>query len=55
VTREIILLLLRCLSAEPELCGPAIEAAARDPGTRVYAERLVSEAAALAASEGAGR
>jgi hypothetical protein len=55
VKREIILLLLRCLSTEPELCGEAIEAAARDPAARAHAERLVVEAAALAAAGGTGR
>ena len=53
--REVILLLLRCLSTEPELCGPAMEAAAQDPATRVHAERLVAEAAALAGSQGGNR
>jgi hypothetical protein len=55
VKREVILLLLRCLSTEPELCGPAIEATAHNPATRVYAERLVAEAAALAVAEAAAR
>jgi hypothetical protein len=55
VTREIILLLLRCLSTEPELCEPAMAAAAQDPAARAHAERLMTEAAAFAAAEPAGR
>jgi hypothetical protein len=43
------------LNTEPELCGPAMEAAAHDPATRVYAERLVTEAAALAGAEAGTR
>jgi hypothetical protein len=55
VKREVILLLLRCLNTEPEFCGPAMQAAAQDPATRVYAERLVTEAAALAGAEAGTR
>ena len=44
MTREVILLLLRCLSTEPELCDRAMEAAARDPD----AARVITEAVALA-------
>jgi hypothetical protein len=48
MTREVILLLLRCLSTEPEFCGPAVEAAGRDPGSRQYVEALLAEARAVA-------
>jgi hypothetical protein len=46
--REILLLLLRCLSTEPELCPAAVEATARDPEARRYAESLIRGTAALA-------
>jgi hypothetical protein len=46
--REIILLLLRCLNTEPELCPAAVEAMARDPEARRYAEALIGGTAPLA-------
>jgi hypothetical protein len=53
--REILLLLLRCLSTEPEICPAAIEAAAHDPQARRFAEELMSGAATLAASPPSAR
>jgi hypothetical protein len=48
VKREILLLLLRCLSTEPELCPDAVAATARDPEARRFAEALMSGTASLA-------
>ena len=49
--REILLLLLRCLNTEPELCPAAVEATARDPEARRYTEALIRGTASLALRE----